>query len=151
MRLSFPFYSTVLSGCSEFPNYQFRLQFFGKSYRTTMLLLLAIYKNVYARFFAHRSVVIYLLSSTVLFRAALFGAVPCVLSVAQILHQVGAFLNFEILQQVVGVLISLFIHQSGGVFLYIILLQVIIVFQRQFLYQVGKVFLFPKANITLLL
>lgn len=84
---------------------------------------------------SHRSVVTYSLSSTVLFHATLFAGVPCVLSVTQFLHQVGAFLKFETPQQVVGVLTSLFIHQLGGVFLCQILLQIVIVFQRQFLYQ----------------
>ena len=53
--------SYLSHGVALFPHETFfsSLQFFGKSYRTTMLLLLFIYKNVYARFFAHRSVVIY--------------------------------------------------------------------------------------------
>jgi len=71
-----------------------------------------------------------------LFRAFLFAGVPCVLSVAQILHQVGAFLKFEIPQQVVGVLTSLFIHQLGGVFLQ----QLVAVLYFQFLHQLGAVF-----------
>ena len=70
-------------GVALFPHEKFfsSLQFFGKSYRTTILLLLFIYKNVYARFFAHRSVITYLLSLIVLFRAFLFAGVLCVPSV----------------------------------------------------------------------
>ena len=45
----------------------------------------------------HWLVITYSLSSVVLFHATLFEGVPCVPSVAQILHQVGAFGNFEIL------------------------------------------------------
>jgi hypothetical protein len=46
---------------------------------------------------AHWSVIIYLLSSVVLFYTTLFAAVPYVPSVVQILQRVVEFLNYEIL------------------------------------------------------
>lgn len=63
-----------------------------------------------------RSEITYLLSSTVLFHVVLFAGVPFAPSVAQIPQRVVAFLNFEIHQQVVGVLDSLFLHRIGAVF-----------------------------------
>jgi hypothetical protein len=67
---------------------------------------------------SHRSVVsrLFAFISRFVSRNSFFAGVPFAPSVAQIPQRVVAFLNFEIHQQVVRVLDSLFLHRIGAVF-----------------------------------
>ena len=92
-----------------------------KHMREIFVFFLLLYYFVYlffqepTSFSAHRSVITYLLSSVVSFRAFLFAGVPCVPSVAKILQRVVAFLVFKILHRIGGVLYLEFLYQLGKV------------------------------------